>query len=301
LKDCGIFIREKKIECGENYRIVEIFPYSAAQEKGSKVNGRVRVAESCPAQRNLNNRRASMHLEQLIFANMYAGDYSLGLSYAPEFVPATEEAAGTEFINFIRRVRYREKKKGLSACKYIHIFEASDGNGSPVRFHHHILLKSGLARDEIEALWSKNGKMIGFANCDRIQEDGGDGIISLAKYLTKTGGLTPPEDEAAAALQAEKPRRGRRPNKRRFSGSLGLTKPVSTKNDSRYTKRKAEALAKHPPEREYWERQYPGFRPLAEPNGFESVYNDLTGFWSIRLRLKRLPEAKKRKAVNFNE
>jgi hypothetical protein len=316
----GGFIREKKIQCGEQYQIVEIFPYSDERERGAKKSGRVRVAETCPAQKRLNDRRAQMYLEQLIFANFVKGDYYISLSYSDKYVPKSDEDADHQFAAFMRRVKYREKKRGFEIGRYINVVESTDVTGKPVRYHHHLLLSTQLSEAEVRACWKKRGDEggIGFVDISVIEPEEGAGIIRLAEYLTKNAeGAdnprpcgTPPSQKGAArsagvVVGADAPypvpehvqsnttgearlHRGRRPNRKRWSASRNLVKPFATRNDSRYSARQFERLAERTPvDAEYWERQYPGFRLLAPPNGFEARKNPETGEYGIRLRLMR--------------
>jgi hypothetical protein len=304
----GGFIREKKIQCGEQYQIVEIFPYSDERERGAKKSGRVHVAETCPAQKRLNNRRAQMYLEQLIFANFVKGDYFITLSYGDKYVPSSDEDADRHFAAFIRRVKYREKQQGFETGRYINVVESTDVTGKPVRYHHHLLLSTKLSEAEVRACWKKRGDEsgIGFVHISVIEPEDGDGLIRLSRYLTKSGEVTDSDDVATvwAAVHdrllfgdvaqdtddgaVSQKKRGRRPNRKRWSASRNLVKPFSTRNDSRYSVKQFERLAERTPvDAEFWEKQYPGFRLLAPPNGFEARKNPETGEYGIRLRLMR--------------
>jgi hypothetical protein len=311
----GGFIREKKIHCGDEYQVVEIYPYSDERERGARVSGRVRVAETCPAQRRVNSRRAQMYLEQLIFANFIKGDFYITLSYSDKYLPNDDYDADREFGAFMRRVKYREKKRGLEPGRYINVVESTDVTGKPVRYHHHLLLSTGLSEAEVRACWRHRGDAIGWMDVTVIEPEDGDGIIRLADYLTKSADLadiaalaevvgrdgdadtgnTPAgrAGEQTPVSSADTPfqkgaKRGRRPNRKRWSASRNLVRPYATRNDSRYSVRQFERIAAAAPDADFWEAQYPGFRLLAPPNGYAARQNPETGEWGVRLRMRRI-------------
>ncbi|MEG2001232.1 MAG: hypothetical protein RR053_07565, partial [Evtepia sp.] len=185
-------------------------------------------------------------------------------------LPETIEDAEKEVSNFLRRVAYRRKKEGLPALKYILVTAYSTEDEEELtRAHHHIIMNGGPDRDTVESLWSKPKKkgedqntQIGFVNADRLQP-GASGIGALCTYLT------------------------RNPHgKKRWSSSRNLKRPHSRANDSRYTKKTVERLAKERPGREFWEKQYPGWTPIEDDYGVIYKHNDFTG-WSIYLKLRR--------------
>ena len=46
-----------------------------------------------------------------------------------------------------------------------------DTGQKAVRFHHHVILKCQLTRDEIEGCWVRKKKRMGTTNADRLQMD----------------------------------------------------------------------------------------------------------------------------------
>lgn len=72
--------------------------------------------------------------------------------------------------------------------------------------------------------------------------------------------------------------------KKRWSCSQNLERPYSRYNDHKYNRRQLERLCKNPPDRSYWEKQYPGWNIPNDEYSVQIEYNDITG-WSIYLKL----------------
>lgn len=265
------FIREKKIHCGDKYLEVDIFPYSKSQQEASRKGKRSKKKkETAPKQKNLNDKRARRCFTQKVNANFGEGDLHLTLTYKEKYLPKTDEEAANEINNFLRKVKYHMKKKGIS-LKYMIVTQGirKKGSDKPVRIHHHIIMNGGLSREEIENLWrrrrkkgEKQGEKIGIANANRLQPDG-NGVAALCEYLAKhTGG------------------------KKRWSSSRNLENPWSRTNDYKYSKREVERIVRNRPDRSYWERKYQGWT-VANTDFIKYEYNEVTGQWSIYLRLCR--------------
>ncbi len=269
------FIREKKIYCGKQYMEVDIYPYTKDQQEVNRRGKRARKQkESAPKQKNLNDKNARRYLTQLANTNFTESDHHITITYKDKFLPATIEEAEKEAANFLRRISYRRKKENLPAQKYIMVTEyiTEKESEKPVRIHHHIFMSGGLDRNTIEDLWSKRrqkgekkGERIGYVNADSLQPDE-NGLAALCAYLTKN------------------PR-----GKKRWSSSQNLEKPMSSTNDSKYSRRAIEKLAKNPPELTYWETKYPGYT-LSTDYGISTQYNDVTG-WAIYLKLRKKPKS----------
>lgn len=258
-------IREKKIYCGNKYMEVDIYPISkpgAGPRKRSK-----REKLSPPKQRNLNDKNAKRYLMLLMNTNFGESDLHVTATYAK--LPETIEEGIKEITNLIRRIVHKRKRQGLSPLKYILITEYSTGKDGvkPTRLHHHLIMNTGLDRDELEELWrrpkkkgQKIGDRIGYINADRLKPDD-FGLEALARYLTKN------------------------PNgKKRWSTSQNLEKPEYRNNDHKYTHRQVERIVQSEIDNQiYWAKQYPGWAV----NECKPVYNDITG-WSIYIKLRRI-------------
>ncbi len=264
------FIREKKIYCGENYLEVDIYSISENQlnKKGTRSK---RKKVTVPKQKRLNEKNARRRFTQLAEANFGRGDLSVTLTYSDEFLPATLEDAEREVQNYIRRVKRRREKEEVGDLKYILVTSSrTEEDGTPVRIHHHLLFNKGLDRDTVESLWrkrrrkgEKEGRSIGYANADRIQEDPNSGIARLCSYLM-----------------------GNPTQKRRWTCSQNLERPEERTNDHKYSRRQVGRIATSQVDYEYWEKQYPGYEITDKLYGYQAEYNDFTG-WALYLKLRR--------------
>lgn len=268
------FIRRKKIECGKNYLDIEIYPYTQGQDQGTVKKRAKKEKLSSPKQKDLNDKNARKTLGRIMKANFNSDDLHVSLTYDNKHLPKTLEEAERKVRNFLRRLAYHRKKKGLPELKYILItsYRLGSGGNEPVRIHHHLLINGGMGRDEVESLWrcprrkgEKQGERIGYANADRLQLNG-SGLEGLCQYLSK---------------QAN--------GKKRWSSSQNLDKPSCWTNDHEYSRRKVEQMAKSPPDPEYWEKKYPGFIL----SGWKTEYNEITG-WAISVRLWKPPKTERR-------
>ena len=266
------FIREKKIYCGKNFLEVDIYPYTKTQQEVSRGKRGKRKKISIPKQKNLNDKNARRYLIQLLNSNFTKDDLHISCTYAYSEHPDSLEDAEKEARNFIRRVNYLRKKKGLPTSKYVNIMEYTfvKGTETPKHIHHHIVMSGGLDRDEIEDLWrrkkergQKVGKKIGRINADRLQLDE-NGLAALAAYLTKE------------------------PNKKkRWSSSQNLIRPIeASPNDHKYSKRQIEKIAKGYVDDEYWKKKYPGWHITDRDYGIQISHNERSGYY-IYLRLKK--------------
>lgn len=267
------YIREKQVYCGKHYREVDIYSYTDNQSQAvtKKRSKRRKVSE--PKQRNLNEKNARRFFIQQAIMNFghLPGSLHVSLTYSGKYLPRNVEEAEKEARNYLRRIQYERKKEGLPALKYMlvtaSIFDRQ--TGEPVRIHHHIIMDGGLDRNTVESLWrkrkrrgQKEGDRIGFCNADRLQADE-NGIAALCSYLSKQAG-----------------------GKKRWSSSRNLERPDYRLSDGKFTYRQVEKWAREHPEREFWERKYPGWTLTNEDYGVSYQYNELTG-WAIYLKLRK--------------
>ncbi len=272
-----MFIREKKIDCND-YREVDIIPRTEEAEKAVKGKRRKRQKVTEPKQQELNDRNSQRYLIQLGNGNFVAGDLHVCCTYAK--VPDTIEEAERIVGNFLRRLAYRRKKLGLSPLKYILVTEYGlNDDGELIRVHHHIIINSGISRDEVEMMWTlerinwrryaadpsygSSVKKIGWVNADRIQTNE-NGIEALCKYLTKN------------------PKR-----KKRWSSSRNLIRPERLPDaDHKYSRKKVEELAKSNDNgKTFFEKQFSAYTIT----GIETEYYEDTG-WHIYLKMWRKPK-----------
>lgn len=270
------FVRERRTYCGEQYMAVDIYNYSEEQETAARKPRKRREKVTPPKQRNLNDRNARRYLVQLGNANFGEGDLHVTCTYDADHLPATTEEAEREARNYLNRVKYAREKAGLSPLKYILVTEygTKKGTDSITRIHHHIIMNGGLERDAVENLWrdkrrkgEPQGRRKGYCNADRLQPEE-NGIEALCRYLTKN------------------------PNgKKRWSSSKNLTKPVRTKNDHKYSRRKVEKICSSGEiyDRAYWETAYPGWT-LAGSAGYavEADPPDEYNGWRLYIKLRKI-------------
>lgn len=263
------YVREKKIYCG-NYLEVDIYGYTDNQLKYNRSGRRSkRIKVTIPKQRNLNDKNARRYLTQLANSNFTEDDLHITATYKKTTLPKSIEEAEKNVTNYLRRINYARKKKGLASAKYIIVSEYKTGKDDekPIRIHHHIIIDKGLSRDELEDLWSykknKRKQSIGFCNTDRLQPEG-NGLEALCKYLTKN------------------------PNgKKRWRSSQSLIKPFYRTNDHKYSKRQLETLATKERDKEYWKKKYKGYSLIENEGAVVTEYNEITG-WSVYLKFIKL-------------
>lgn len=268
--------REKKIYCGENWLEVEIFP--AFHTVGMR-NRRRRILETCPAQRNLNDKNGRKYFIRLCLANFGLGDFRLEFTYNRFFCPATAAELKRNGRNVIRRIQNKRKKQGLPPLKFVLInaFGVSKKTGKMVRPHHHLIVNGGLSMNDMLDVWrerKKNGRAYGFVTYAPLQPDFETGIVGLANYLAEQPG---------------------EPGARRWSSSLNLQKPEFVTNDSRFRKRQIENLIRAESCKIYgndcrkminfetWCKKYPGYT-LVE---YAPVFDDVLGAWRLAMRFRR--------------
>lgn len=274
--------RERRYVCGQTkqnavYQEIEI--YTVGTDQKSRQREKQKVTPVPFRGKNPehwdghNAKRARKWFIRLLNTNFTEADTHTSLTYSDEFLPKTEEEADRDISNFLRRLRTKCKARGLPAPEAITVTEHQDADPDTgqktVRFHHHVILKCQLTRDEIEGCWVRKKKRMGTTNADRLQMDKSS-LEALANYLMKY------------------PKR-----KHRWRRTRGIRDPIlPTPNDSKYTRRGIERIAKDPTKLhspEFWEKKYPGWK-LKEA---QAEYNDYWG-WSISLKMHRIPERRGR-------
>lgn len=274
--------RERRYVCGQTkqnavYQEIEI--YTVGTDQKSRQREKQKVTPVPFRGKNPehwdghNAKRARKWFIRLLNTNFTEADTHTSLTYSDEFLPKTEEEADRDISNFLRRLRTKCKARGLSAPEAITVTEHQDADPDTgqkaVRFHHHVILKCQLTRDEIEGCWVRKKKRMGTTNADRLQMDKSS-LEALANYLMKY------------------PKR-----KHRWRRTRGIRDPIlPTPNDSKYTRRGIERIAKDPTKLhspEFWEKKYPGW----ELKEAQAEYNDYWG-WSISLKMHRIPERRGR-------
>lgn len=298
-RDRGAF-KEKVIRCGPYGRKapfieVEIYPNTEGEFKPVRHR---KIEVSAPKQKRFNDRRAIRYLFQLIKANFSSGDYRVDLTYSDKFLPADKKTADKMITNYLDRIERRRTKEGLPRAAYICVTEYGKEHG---RIHHHLLIKGGLSRDVMEALWcdrqrkgQKERESLGYVNCDRMQFTTA-GIEGLSIYITKdmrrrsvTEGQLTLADVSDGEISIEDilPQ-GDVKGCRHWKQSKGLIKPWYTPpSDKEYSRRKVmQIIERYAPDsddaKQIFERKYKGY--ALDRCYYE--YNEFIGAWSISLRM----------------
>lgn len=274
--------RERRYVCGKTkqdamYQEVEIYTVGTDHRgrereklKTAPVPFRGKNPESWDGH---NAKRARKWFVRLVNTNFTEADTHTSLTYSDEFLPKSEEEADRDISNFLRHLRTKCKAHGLPNPEAITVTEHQDANPETgqkaVRYHHHVILKCQLSRDDIESCWHRKKKPMGWANCDRLRLDKGS-LEALASYLMKY------------------PKR-----KHRWRRTKGIVDPIMPHpNDSKYTRRGIERIAMDPSKlhsREFWEKKYPGWELIEA----RADHNEYWG-WSIMLKMHRNPKQRGR-------
>lgn len=275
--------RERRYVCGQTkqtatYQEIEIYTVGT-DKRDKKSREREKDMTTPPPFRGKkpekwdkhNATRARKWFSRLLATNFTERDTHTTLTYAQHLLPSDDIQAERDVNNFLRHLRTECKKKGLPPPEAIIVTENQEANQETgqkaVRYHHHVVLRCGLSRDEIEQCWNRKGEPLGYANADRLRMDRGS-LEDLASYLTKY------------------------PNrKHRWKRTRGIKDPILPQpNDSKYTRRGIEKIAKDGSllhSREFWANKYPGWI-VSEA---KAEHNDYWG-WSITLKMYRTQQQK---------
>jgi hypothetical protein len=234
--------REKRYYCGE-YLDVYIFPtYRPGGRRGKKSK------PTCEAQKKLNQRHRADKLVRLLHANFTPEDLEIHLTYTEQ--PESAEQAKKDLQNYLRRVRRRREKLGLSPLKYIAVTE----KGKNGRYHHHVTVNGEIDRDELESLWG-----MGFANSRRLQFTE-NGLAGLGHYVVKDPIFS-----------------------KAWNASKNLIDPEPKTRDGRISGHEAAELSRDTTNNAEYEKLYPGYL-LADAGAF---HNDVNGGQYIVARFYR--------------
>ena len=246
--------REKKYYCGE-YLEVAIYPvYSYPKKRGKRSKPTTEI------QQRLNQRHTEGRLRRLLHTNFTPSDLFATLTFDDANLPASVEDAQRLLQNFLRRLKREYSRLGLDA-KYIYVLECGQKHN---RLHIHLGLTGGIPRADLEKLWG-----LGSVSADALRFEK-DGLATLAKYLTKGGGV---DDQD-------------RPTWKRWSGSRNLEQPTVTQRDGRLSHRKMADLCQNGGDAEYLETQFDGY----EMADFSlDTSQDIYGGYYLAATLKKIP------------
>lgn len=242
------YFREQKHICGKNYDTasymeVDIYPVTLSQHRS---NSRAKKSEAtCLAQQVYNDKRAKRYHVQLVNTNFKAGDYSFTGTYDDDHLPMPmdREQVDRDWTNFAKRVYRWCDANNVKRPKWVEVAEYTtiqDDLSIKGRHHHHAIIEHtpGLTREVLESLWKdRRGKSLGFCRCDNLQIEHGS-VESLVQYISKNKRCD-----------------------RSWRQSRGLEKPKTPKpNDTKWNAKKLrEASTTFIEDREFWQKQYPGY------------------------------------------
>lgn len=253
--------REKRIVSG-NFVEIEITP-AFMTKRGKKINvedkefleGKEITDEDREKIKKKNKKayekRRKKEFIRIAHCNFTENDYVVHFTYSDNHRPGTLEEAEKEARNYIRRLNYKRKKKGLDEIKYMLVTEYGQEDTGLQHVHHHMILNGGLTRDEVEDTWSKRKKSIGYVNARRLQFSSENGLSDLCNYMLKK-----PE------------------GKRKWTGSKNLKKPIVKSNYYKWSRRKVKNVIRDGIDNKAeWENLY---KNLQFKNATH-VYNDWLG------------------------
>ncbi len=175
--------RLKTIKAG---RLVFAVCYTQPLSSDGKKAREAKTKCSSAARQALNFRAAWQKLRLLLCCNFNAGDFWVTLSYPDDFLPKNRKAAKIIVQKYIDRLRECRKGQG-DILKYVYNTEELGEDGKPGRLHHHLIINSGLIKNDFEmlnALWC-----FGTANVEIRQlgehELYSDDFLELAQYMCK--------------------------------------------------------------------------------------------------------------------
>ena len=238
---------------------VEIYPEFTRKQQKQDSSIKKKTNES---QKKLNTKNARKKLERLANANFTDGDIWATLTYDKEHLPQSMEEALKNMQNYIRRIQYQRKKKGLPPAKYIYITEYDESK--EIRYHHHLIIDGLLDMDTIEKVW-KCGRR---NNTRRISTDD-KGITGLATYIAK--------DPKGS---------------KRWCSSLNLKKPIIRKNHQDFKSKQIRQMTENRNMiRELIEKKYQGMIYISE----SAKYNSHNGRTYFYIRLSMPKERRKKR------
>ena len=201
------------------------------------------------AQRRINARRAEDRLVQIINANFGPGDHLVTCTYAQGKEPQSMEDAQKHMRNYMARVKRMCKRRGLKEPQYVYVTEVTTSNRWGTRYHHHMVLRAELTREEVENLWTKQHGICNTRCAQKMRE----GLTGWAKYIAK---------QVCAGSRAESYTK-----RHRWAASKGLKIPRATEADKKISRRRVEKIAQEinrDPDiaRMHMEACYPGYEVL---------------------------------------
>lgn len=213
-------------------------------------------------QDDLNDINARKKLKWLLNEN-----FQTGLWFTPTYddahLPKSDEEAYNNMKNYIRRINYHRKKKGLGNAKYVYVTEYNPKD--KIRYHHHVVMDNEMSMDEVERLWT-----CGSRNHIRPIVYDDEGISGMAYYISK-------EPKGS----------------KRWKSSTNLKQPTIRKDHQTFTRKKVMQMVRHQDGiPEIMEKKYPLYRV----KNIRVKYNEYNSMFYIAVEMKeKAPPGYKRK------
>ena len=263
--------REKIYKCGE-YLEVQVFPVF----KKGNTRRRGKSKPTSEMQARLNQKNAECALTRIVNENFTEDDISLTLTFSDEYLPDTYEEAERLFKNFIRRLSYLRKKRGLPEMKYVKI-------AGPGRFHFHVPMTCGISDKELQRLWP-----YGYANALHFTLDE-NGLEGHARYIASQFVDSDDIDifsmfdiDEKTGEVSEKEKIARKKGARRYSCSKNIVRPEPEEKDGRISAARVEELATvDSSSRAAFEKMYPGY----VFSSCRPYYNEENGGYYLEIKM----------------
>lgn len=167
----------KEIKAGDQFE-VEIYPQFRKMSEVPK-DGQ-KIVRDNRAQNNLNDKNSRKFVERKVNANFGDGDIWMTATYDDDHLPPDGDldAANKDMVNFIGRINYQRKKRGLPKARWIYVTEYD--KDAAIRWHHHIIIDGDLDMDIVEQCWKKGRRN----EVRRLKRDE-NGLSGLANYIVK--------------------------------------------------------------------------------------------------------------------
>lgn len=234
---------------------VEVEIYPEFTRKQIKCDQSI-MPKSSEAQKKLNDDNARKKLERLVNTNFGDGDIWATLTYDDDHLPDSMEEMLKNMKNYIRRIQYQRKKRGLPPAKYIYITEFNEEE--KIRCHHHLIIDGALDMDVIESTWK-----CGRRNNTRRTRTDDSGLSGMSTYISKD------------------PR-----GSKRWCSSMNLKQPVVRKNHQDFRMKQIRQMTENRNMiREIIEKKYKGMVYLNESARYNQ-HNGRTYFY-IRLAIPK--------------
>lgn len=168
----------KEISAGDQFE-VEIYPQFRSMDDVPP-EGRGIKKDNSKAQRNLNDKNARKYVERLINENFDNEDIWITLTYDNDHLPPDGDidVAIKNVQNYIRRINYQRKKRGMPNAKYVYV--TAYNPEKKIRWHHHIVMDGALDMDTVEACWKQSSR-----NEIRSLQKDENGLSGLANYIVE--------------------------------------------------------------------------------------------------------------------